>query len=351
MKNKSYNILIQKITAFLLCICMIFVLAACRNDADVNNSSSENSVGDADENLSYEAHDIKAAVLKGPTAIGMVKLMEEAKENEAANRYEFNIAASADEFSASLIKGDIQIAALPCNAAAALYNKSGGKIKVLGINTLGVLYIVENGDSVQSVSDLKGKTIYTTGKGTTPEYTLKYLLEKAGLDPDKDVNIEFKSEASEAAVMLLSGEQNAVAMLPQPYVTTAMMNNSDIRIALDVTEEWERLADDGSTVVTGVIAVNSDYYNNNREAVSKFMEEYAASVEYVNENIDEAAQLVEDFGIFKADVAKKAIPYCNITFISGDEMKSMITKYLTVLNDANPLSIGGNMPDDGFYAQ
>lgn len=348
MRNKILSGL-TKITAVILCSCMFLMLGACGgNTQSVSDEGANQS--DLSEG-SYEAADISIAALKGPTAIGMVKLMKDAEDNKTENNYEFTVAASADEFSSLLIKGDIQLAALPCNAAAALYNKSGGKIKVLGINTLGVLYIVEKGESVHSVSDLKGKTIYTTGKGTTPEYTLKYLLEKAGIDPDNDVNIEFKSEAAEVVAMLSADSENAVAMLPQPYVTTAMMNNSDIRIALDVTEEWEKLSDDGSTVVTGVIAVNSDYYSSHRETVEKFMQEYAASVEYVNDNVDEAAELVEYFDIFKAEVAKRAIPYCNITFIRGEEMKSMITKYFSVLNDANPQSIGGGMPDSAFYAE
>ena len=159
---------------------------------------------------------------------------------------------------------------------------------MLGINTLGVLYIVEKGNTVQNVADLKGKTIYTTGKGTTPEYTLKYLLKKAGLDAEKDVNIEFKSEASEAAAMLASSDSGAVAMLPQPYVTTVMAANSDVRIALDVTKEWENLSTDGSTVVTGVIAVNADYYEKNKAAVAKFMEEYENSVDFVNDELTNA---------------------------------------------------------------
>ena len=315
----------KKLMALILCMVMALGLTACRMPSD-GKRDADNSDVTQSQTQSYEAKDITVAALKGPTAIGMVKLMEDSKEKKTANNYDFKIAASADEFSSLLIKGDVQIAALPCNAAATLYNKSNGKIKVLGINTLGVLYIVEKGNTVQNVADLKGKTIYTTGKGTTPEYTLKYLLKKAGLDAEKDVNIEFKSEASEAA-------------------------NSDVRIALDVTKEWENLSTDGSTVVTGVIAVNADYYEKNKAAVAKFMEEYENSVDFVNSNVDTAAEYVEEFGIFKAAVAKKAIPYCNITFIKSNEMKTRINQYLTILYESNPSSVGGSMPDDNFYAE
>lgn len=293
---------------------------------------------------------VKVAVMKGPTAMGMVYLMGQAKEEKTVNQYDFTVAASADEFTALLVKGDIQIAALPCNAAATLYNKTDGKIKILGINTLGVLYILDTGTSVQNVSDLKGKTLYTTGKGTTPEYTLRYLLRSAGLDPDRDVNIEFKSEAAEVAALLSESDGDTVAMLPQPYVTTVMMNNSRVRIALDVTAEWEKQAGADSTVVTGVLAVNVDYYEKNRADVAQFIKEYKESTVYVNEHVDESARLIEDYGIFKAAVAKRAIPYCNITFVDGTEMKKKVHRYLQVLYDENPLSVGGRMPDEAFYA-
>ena len=243
----------------------------------------------------------------------------------------------------------MQIAAMPCNAAATLYNKSQGKISVVGINTLGVLYILDNKGEVKSVSDLKGKTIYTTGKGTTPEYTLRYLLSSNGIDPDKDVTIEFKSEAAEVAAIMASAKEETIAMLPQPFATTVLMKNQDVRIALDVTQEWEKTAKDGSSVVTGVIVVNTEYYNNNKAAVDKFLEEYRNSVDYVNANVDEASELVEKYDITKAAVAKQAIPKCNITFITGNEAKTKISSYLKVLYNANPASVGGKMPGDDFY--
>lgn len=302
------------------------------------------------QNEPVSSRNVKAAVMKGPTAMGMVYLMQQAKEGKTVNQYDFTVAASADEFTALLVKGDIQIAALPCNAAATLYNKTDGKIKILGINTLGVLYILDTGMSVQNVSDLRGKIIYTTGKGTTPEYTLRYLLRSAGLDPDRDVVIEFKSEAAEVAALMAENEGETVAMLPQPYVTTVMMNNSQVRIALDVTAEWEKQTGADSTVVTGVLAVNADYYEKNRTVVEQFIKEYTESTAYVNEHVTEAAQLVEDFGIFKAAVAQKAIPYCNITFVDGEEMKQKVRHYLLVLYEENPLSVGGKMPDEAFYA-
>lgn len=329
---------------------MLLIVAMLTSSLAVLTACSSNSDSKDKE---YTAKDIKVAVMKGPTGIGMVKLMKDDKDEKARNNYDFTIAASADEFTSLLVKGDIQVAALPCNAAATLYNKSAGKIKVIGVNTLGVLYVLENKQtesSVKTVSDLKGRTVYMTGKGTTPEYTMRYLLKCAGLDPDKDVKLEFKSEATEVvATMQKSSDSQAVCMLPQPYVSTVIMNNNNIQVALDVTKEWERLNGNKSTVVTGVIAVNSQYYENNKEAIECFMEEYKASVEYVNTYVVPSSLLVEEFGLFKASVAKNAIPQCNITLVTGEDMKNKVEGYLKVLFDENASAVGGSMPAKDFY--
>lgn len=303
--------------------------------------------GNTDTNAGQKI-DIQVAALKGPTAIGMAKIMKDNQSGMAANNYNFTIAGAADEISVGLISGDIQIAAVPCNLASVLYNKTNGGIKVAGINTLSVLYIVETGDSVKSIADLKGKTIYSTGKGTTPEYTLNYLLKASGIDPAKDVTIEYKSEATEVAAVL-SESTDAIAMLPQPYVTTVMKQNDKVRVALDIAKEWENISTDGSTVVTGVVVVNTKFLEENESAVHAFLDEYATSVTYVNENVEEAADIVEEFDIVKADIAKEAIPSCNITFIEGQEMKEKITGYLLVLASQEPKSVGGAIPDDNFY--
>lgn len=217
-----------------------------------------------------------------------------------------------------------------------------------GINTLGVLYIVETGNTIEAVKDLKGKTIYSTGLGTTPQYTLNYLLTANGIDPEKDVTIEYKTEPTEVAA-LLSNSEDAIAMLPQPYVTTVMMNNNKVRIALDITKEWETASTDGSSVITGVVVVRKEFLDSNKEAFDAFMEEYTESAAFVNENVEEASKLVEKFDIFKAAVASKAIPYCNITLIKGVDMKEKVNGYLTALFNQEPKSVGGKVPGDDFY--
>ena len=339
----------KKKVSKLAAVMLILVMAAVVFTGCGQNSTQNTTEESTTTSKAYESQDIKVAALKGPTAIGMVKLMNDNEDKKTANNYTFQIEAAADAFTADLIKGDVQIAAMPCNAAATLYNKSNGKVSVVGINTLGVLYILDNKGEVTNVSDLKGRTIYTTGKGTTPEYTLRYLLNTNGIDPDKDVHIEFKSEASEVAAIMASAKEETVAMLPQPFATTVLMNNKEARIALDVTKEWENVSKDGSTVVTGVIVVNTEYYNNHKAAVDKFLEEYKLSADYVNANVDEVSTLVEKYGITKAAVAKQAIPKCNITIITGSDAKDKISKYLNVLYEANPASVGGKLPEDNFY--
>lgn len=292
----------------------------------------------------------RIASLKGPTTMGMVKLMNDAEVGETANDYQVNMFGTADEIVPKLINGELDVALVPCNLAGVLYNKTEGAVQVAAINTLGVLYVVESGDTVQTIQDLKGKTIYSTGKGTTPEYGLNYLLKQNGIDSGKDLTIEYKSESTELAVMLAEKE-NAIAVMPQPFVTIVQMQNDKVRTALSFQEEWDKVGE-GSSLVTGVLLVRKSFAEENREAFSEFLDEYKASTEYVNENTEDAGVLIEKYGIVpKAAIAAKAIPACNITYIEGDEMKQKVGGYLSVLFDANPQSVGGALPEDDFYYQ
>ena len=341
--------IISLLTALFLLVTPL--LASC-TDKGTDESSSGTPAGTAsdastDESASAEKTTIRIGGLKGPTSIGMVKLMEDDETNSTANDYDFTVAGSADELTPLLIRGELDMAAIPANLASVLYNRTEGAIQILAVNTLGVLYIVETGNSVQSLADLKGKTIYATGKGSTPEYTLLYLLEKAGLDPEKDVTVEFKSEPTEV-VALLKAQPEAVAMLPQPYVTAAQAQVEGLRIAVDLNEAWEA-AETGSKLLTGTIVVRREFAEANPEAIEAFVTEYRASTEFANENVSEAAQLVEKYGIATAAIAEKAIPYCNITCMEGAEMNAAMQVYLGVLYEKNPDSVGGALPDDAFY--
>ena len=295
---------------------------------------------------------VNVLALKGPTAMGMVSLMDQADQGEITEEtYDFQIVASPDEVSPAIAQGTADIAAVPANLASVLYQKTDGGVQVLTINTLGVLYLVENGDQVQSVSDLKGKTIYASGKGATPEYALNYILKENGLTPGKDVQIEWKSEHTEC-VAALAEHEDAAALLPQPFVTTAQSKNDSLRVALDLTEEWDKIQKDNggnSSLVTGVTVVRTEFAQEHPEIVEDFMERYQESVSYVNEHTEEAAKLIGDYDIVSEEIAKKALPECNIVYIDGAEMKEKLSGYLEVLEQENPQAVGGALPTDEFY--
>jgi NitT/TauT family transport system substrate-binding protein len=292
---------------------------------------------------------VRVGSLKGPTSMGIVSLMQKAEAQETEIPYEFTMVTAADELLANVISGDVDIAMLPANVASVLYNKTEGGVRVIDINTLGVLYVVECGDAIQSVSDLAGKTIYLTGKGTSPDYVLQYLLAQNGLTTD-DVTLEYKSEAAEV-VSVLAEDETAIGLLPQPYVTVAGMQNENLRIALDLTAEWENVqGEEGSSLVTGVTIVREDFLAEHEDEVLDFLAEHEESAAYTNENPEEASELIAAQGIIeKAPVAQKAIPYCNITCITGEEMKTALEGYLEVLYDLDATSVGGALPDEDFY--
>lgn len=298
--------------------------------------------------------EVSVMALKGPTAMGMVKLMDDAEAGSVdGNSYSFSIAAAVDEVTPAIVQGKVDIAAVPANLASVLYNNTEGKVKVLAINTLGILYIVENGDSITSVADLKGKTIYASGKGATPEYALNYILTQNGINPEADVTIEWKSEHAEC-LSAVASEENGIALLPQPFVTTAQMKSENLRIALDLNKEWNELQageETASAMLTGVVVAQADFIEEHPEAVASFLKQYEQSVAFTNENLEDSSSLIEKYDIVPAAVAKKAVPACNITCITGTEMKDKLSGYLSVLLEQNPKAVGGALPADDFYYQ
>ncbi|WP_325200105.1 ABC transporter substrate-binding protein [Oscillibacter sp.] len=297
----------------------------------------------------HEDFPLLIGALKGPTAMGMVRMMEWKQVWDSISHWYFQLAGSADELTPRLIKGELDIICVPANLAAVLYNKTEGQVVTLAVNTLGVLYIVENGgETVQSMADLKGKTIVAAGKGSTPEFGLRYLLEQNGLDPDKDVTVDWKSEHAECVAALAAGTAD-IALLPQPFVTVAQGKLENLRVALDLTAEWDAL-DNGSAMITGVAVARRDLVEQRPELVEEFLIEYARSVDWVNENTAEAAKLVAANGIIESPaVAEKALPRCNIVCLTGQEMYEKLSGYLQVLAEANPESVGGQLPRDDFY--
>lgn len=291
---------------------------------------------------------VRLYAIKGPTGISMVNLASENDNGRTANDYDFQTVSSPDEVVAKLSSGEADIAAVPTNLAAALYAKTSGNVQMLAVNTKGVLYLMEAGESIRSVSDLKGKTVYSTGQGANPEYVLRYVLEQNGLNPDTDLTLQFVSENDELAALLVSGEAQ-VALVPEPLVTTVKTKNDQLRVALDMTQQWDAVSAGKSQLLMGCVVVRRDFAEQNPQAVSRFLSDYQASVDGVSD-LENTAALCEQYGVIpSAQVAKAAIPHCNIVYLAGQEMARQVSGYFQVLYSYNPKSIGGALPGEDFY--
>ncbi len=328
----------KKIISLFLAVLMVLSLSACKKTLQ-NESTTNGKESDVTADLSANV-----ALLKGPTGMGGALLMQESADGK--NKFNITLETDATVVGPKLMKGELDIAAVPTNLAASLYQKSEGKVKVVAINTLGVLYIVTKDGALSSVADLKGKTILASGQGTIAEYALNYVLESNNLVVGEDVTIEFTTEHSESVTKAMQGSYDAV-LLPEPFVTQLTTKNSSYTVAIDITSEWEKTGD--CTLTMGCIAVNAQFYEENKDAVKAFVEAYARSVEYVNDNIDDGAKLIGENGIMDEAVAKKAIPNANIVCITGSEMKQKLTSCYEVLFNQNAQIIGGKMPADDFY--
>lgn len=319
----------KKIIAIVMAALLVLCFASCKEKTPV------------------ERADVRVTALKGPTGMGMASLMVENENGTTQNNYTFSLASAPAEVQSTIISGNFDIAAVPVNLASVLYNK-GADISFIGVATLGVLYVLENGNTINSVADLKGKTIYSTGQGATPEYALNFILEKNGLKVGEDVTVEYLSDHAELASKLAANTVS-IGVLPEPNVTSALLQKTgDLRIALNLTEEWDKVSD--TTLVQGVLVVSNKFLSEHPKAVETFLSEYKKSVNIITSDIEKGAEYCEKYGIVpKAAVAKKAIPNCNISAMTGDDGVKAMKGMLEVLYKANPASVGGKLPEDNFY--
>ena len=333
---------VRAIVSLLLALTLALSLTACGGQAN-----SEPEQPETQEELT--AAEINLYVLSGPTGIGAMNLWAASDAGETKNTYHITMPGANDEVVAALSKGDADIAAVATNLAATLYNKTDGGVTVLAVNTLGVLSLLSNGQEAATVSDLKGKTIYAPGQGANPEYILRYVLTGNGLDPDKDVTLRFVGEGSELLTVWQS-DPEAVILAPQPVATSILMQNENAKTLFDMTEEWDKIAGGDSTLMMGCVIVRNEFLQANPGAVELFLQEYAASIEKAQSDVEGTAALCEQYGLIpKAALAQKAIPSCGLTFVTGAEMKTGLSGYLQVMFDANPKSVGGALPGDDFY--
>lgn len=324
----------KKLFAIVLAVLMLATMTACgRNTAD----KPEESTGSATP--------INVMVLNGTTGFGMANLMDDAANGKSKQAYQFSVETDASNVVAGLVNKSVDIAALPTNAAAAVYNKTQGGVQVLALNTKGVLFLVTDGSvTVESMADLAGKTVYVPAQN--PSFIFQHLVEASGVT---DVTIDNTySQPADLNTVVASG-QVSIAVLPEPMVTVAKSKNPNLQIALDLTAEWDKVSPTGS-LVQGCVVVRKEFAEANPEAIDTFLEEYGASIQTMMDDIEGTAAKIEANGIFaKAAVAAKAIPNCNVCFITGSEMKTALAEFLDIMFKVAPASVGGNIPGEDFY--
>lgn len=339
---------LTRILTLTLAVLLCLPLAACGKTNNDGNDTTTDPEGTAAADLDKELK-IDIMVLSGTTGVGIAPLMNDVTTGNAALNYNIEVASSADLINPGLINGEIEIAALPTNVASMLYNKTGGKIMVAAVNTKGVLYLLENGETVHSFADLKGKTVYLPGQGSNPEYIFKYLVEKNGLVIGTDVFVDYTYGSPDELATAIASGLVSLAVLPEPKVTSIKSQNASVRSALDFTAEWNKVTEEGE-LVQGCIVVQKSFAEEHPAELAQFLKDYEASINFVNTNIEEASTMIEAAGIIsKAALAKKALPACNICYMDGEEMKTSLNAFFKVLYDIAPAAIGGQLPDDGIY--
>lgn len=342
----------KQIAALALAGALMLSAVGCSNGGNSTESVSSNaassSASAAQASSAAAKTNIRIVGLKGPTGLSMVKLMSDSEAKKTAGNYTFTLVSSADEAVSKIVSGEADTAAVPTNLAAVLYNKTKGKVQLAAVTTLGVLSIVTNGENIKSIKDLKGKTVVSSGQGAIPEYAFNYILKQNGLEPGKDVKIEYKAQHAEVATAVIAGKVK-IAVLPEPFVTQVTVKNKNVKVALNMTDEWKKATKDASILTMGALIVQKNFAEKNKDAFNTFLDEYNASAQYANSNVADAAKLSEKYGIMASAVAKKAIPNCSIVYLDGDEMKTKVPDFLKILYQANPKSVGGTLPGDDLY--
>lgn len=330
--------ILKRLSALMLSMLLLLSFAACGG----KDGGEDSDVTDAPETNYEREVKTKIAALNGPTGLGLAEI-----KADRSYAYDVEYYSDPQEVGPLLIKGEVDIAALPLNMAANLYKKTDGKIKMLAINTLGVLHVLSKDDSIKSVADLKGKTVYSSGQGATPEYIVNYILRKNGLEPGKDVTIEYKTAHNELATLAVEGSVD-ICILPEPFASKVLAKNESYKRVLDLTAEWGKVS--SAKLAQGCLVARADYIEQNPEIIKEFMSFYEASVNFVNNENNAGAVFLAKNGYFDTpQLAADTIPNCNIVFITGEEMKKTATENFTVLFEANPASVGGEIPADALY--
>lgn len=347
MKNSKH---ILKILSFIL-VLAIFI-TGCGQKLDEIEDKVEDKVDKVEEKVENKLEnkdkklEVNVGSLKGPTTISLAKMIEDEDDYDSDDlaHYNFEMFTMPEEIVTKLSNDELDIAAIPANLASTLYNKTEGKIQVAAINTFGVIYIVDNSDSINTINDLEGKTIYAVGKGTTPEGVLTTVLKENNIE---NVNIEFKQEPAEILAILASGEDK-IAMLPEPFVSVVMNKNDKVKRKISMADEWKKI-NNNSEQVTGVLVARKEFIDNNPRIFKEFLEDYEDSIEDVIDDLDDVSKIVEQLGIIPQGLAYSSIPNIDIRYMDGNKMEDTLSNYLEKLFEFEPKLVGGQVPDEGFY--
>lgn len=331
----------KKWISMLLALLLSLSLVAC--------GAQDTASSDGVQETKHDAVDVNVYVLSGPTGIGAMNLWAKSDAGATLDRYHFTMPGANDEVVAAISNGDADIACVATNLAATLYNKTGGGVSVLAVNTMGVLSMLTNGEEIASVAELSGRTVYAPGQGANPEYILRYVLRGNGVNPDNDVTIRFVGEGSELLTVWQT-DPEAVIMAPQPAATSILMQNEGAIKVFDMTEEWNAVSGGRSSLMMGCVIVRNEFLAEHPQAVQTFLTEYADSIQLAKEDVESTAELCEQYGLIpKAALAAKAIPECGLTYVDGAEMQKQLSGYLQVMFDTDRKSVGGAMPGEDFY--
>ena len=347
----------KKLTSLLLILFMLVTLSACAK-APVGPTSSTTEPSDSQDASDLDTKtEIRISVLSGTTGMGIAPLMKSVNEGKEPLNYKISVVNAADQIAPGIIKGSIDIAAVPTNLAATLYNKTKGQIKVLCANTKGVLYVVSSDPSVTCISDLKGKTVFVPGQGTNPEFILRHIIEKNGMTVGTDVVFDYTYNSPDALMGAVAAtDKVSIALLPEPKVSIACDKNKNFKSVIDITAEWNKINPD-APLYQGCIIVRSAFLEEHPNEVKEFLRRYEQSISEVNNDPATSAKIIAELGIIaeNADsayneyIAKNTIPSCNLCYVSGTELEGALSKLYEILYKMTPSAVGGALPDNGIY--
>lgn len=326
---------LKKLFALLLVAAMLATLAACGTKQDETKTTEPSTVSDEREVKT------KVAVLNGPTGLGLSKF-----KNDRSYAYTVDYHSDPQEIVPLVIKGEVDIAAVPLNLAANIYKKTNGAVQMIAISTLGVLHVLSADESIKNVADLKGKTVYATGQGSTPEYIINYILEKNGIDPEKDIDLQYKSAHNELATLAVEGKAE-ICILPEYFATKVALKSEKMKKVIDLTDEWNKVSE--AQLAMGCYIARKEYIEANPEIIAEFIDFAEISTNYVNEIMLSTSFLLSEKLFETKEEAEQAVKGSNMVMITGEEMKQIAASNFEVLYNAAPAAVGGELPNDALY--